>query len=89
MASNEGDTVLDPFGGSGTTYIVAEIKKRNWIGVEIGSTSDIVERFKTMDQEKDQLFILRSKVNKLFPDKIKAKRKKIEIWTDDSFHENS
>jgi len=26
MASREGDTVFDPFGGSGTTYVVAEIK---------------------------------------------------------------
>lgn len=28
MASEEGDIVFDPFGGSGTTYAVAEIKKR-------------------------------------------------------------
>lgn len=33
--SNEGDTILDPFLGSGTTAIVAQELKRNFIGIEI------------------------------------------------------
>ncbi len=33
-ASNEGDTILDPFVGGGTTVIVAEKLKRRWIGVD-------------------------------------------------------
>ena len=33
-SSNEGDLVLDPFLGSGTTAIVAQKLKRNWIGIE-------------------------------------------------------
>ncbi|PYV84709.1 MAG: site-specific DNA-methyltransferase, partial [Acidobacteria bacterium] len=36
MASNEGDLIFDPFGGSGTTYMVAELKSRRWLGCEIG-----------------------------------------------------
>ena len=36
FSSNEGDLILDPFGGSGTTYAVAELLNRNWIGVELG-----------------------------------------------------
>lgn len=35
--SNEGDTVMDPFMGSGTTAKMAHINKRNWIGFEIAS----------------------------------------------------
>jgi DNA modification methylase len=34
MASNEGDTVLDPFVGGGTTVAVAERLRRNWIGID-------------------------------------------------------
>ena len=34
-SSNEGDIVLDPFCGCGTTIAVAERLKRNWIGIDI------------------------------------------------------
>lgn len=33
--SNEGDVVLDPFMGSGTTGKMAYLNKRNWLGIEI------------------------------------------------------
>jgi site-specific DNA-methyltransferase (adenine-specific)/modification methylase len=34
-SSNEGDIVLDPFLGTGTTCVVANKLSRNWIGIEI------------------------------------------------------
>src|SRR4030065_619642 len=34
-SSNEGDLVLDPFCGCGTTVAVAERLKRRWIGIDI------------------------------------------------------
>ena len=40
-ASNEGDVVLDPFMGSGTTAVVAERFNREWIGVEL--SKDYIE----------------------------------------------
>ena len=35
MSTRPGDYVLDPFGGSGTTFAVCEAKDRGWIGMEI------------------------------------------------------
>jgi len=34
-SSNEGDTILDPFCGCGTTIAVAQRLKRNWVGIDI------------------------------------------------------
>jgi len=34
MASNEGDIVLDPFVGGGTTVVVAERLNRRWLGID-------------------------------------------------------
>lgn len=44
MASNPGQIVVDPFGGSGTTFYAAEKLHRYWIGSEIGDTSPAAER---------------------------------------------
>jgi site-specific DNA-methyltransferase (adenine-specific) len=49
MSTEEGDLVLDPFGGGGTTYAVCERKNRRWIGIEIESTDDIIERLSGTD----------------------------------------
>jgi site-specific DNA-methyltransferase (adenine-specific) len=44
MASDPGDVVLDPFGGSGTTYDVAESLGRRWVGMELeGHHCEIIE----------------------------------------------
>jgi site-specific DNA-methyltransferase (adenine-specific) len=44
MSTCPGDLVLDPFGGSGTTYAVCENKDRRWLGMEIDFAQEIVER---------------------------------------------
>ena len=49
MSTEVGDVVLDPFGGSGTTFAVCEKKGRRWIGIEIESTDVIVERLENDD----------------------------------------
>ncbi len=49
MSTRECDIVLDPFGGSGTTYDVCERLERHWIGIEIESCDVIVERLQNRD----------------------------------------
>lgn len=44
MSTIPGEMVLDPFGGSGTTYVVCEKKRRKWLGIEIDYADDIVSR---------------------------------------------
>lgn len=45
MSTNPWDLVLDPFGGGGTTYQVAEEYCRRWVGIEKYDCSLIGERF--------------------------------------------
>lgn len=40
------ELILDPFGGSGTTYTVCEKKERRWIGIELDFSDDIAIRLK-------------------------------------------
>ena len=49
MSTIPGDLVLDPFGGSGTTFVVCEAKKRHWIGIEIDFAQDIINRLETAE----------------------------------------
>lgn len=44
ISSRPGATVVDPFGGAGTTFHVAEETGRYWLGSEIESCDVIVER---------------------------------------------
>ena len=44
LSTTKGDMVLDPFGGSGTTYYAAEKLGRRWLGVELGDVSGAVRR---------------------------------------------
>lgn len=47
MSTEQYDVVLDPFGGSGTTFDVCEQTQRRWIGMEVESCDVIIERLTT------------------------------------------
>jgi site-specific DNA-methyltransferase (adenine-specific) len=83
-SSNAGDLVFDPFGGSGTTYIIAEIKNRKWIGSEIGPLDDIINRFNILDEERDNLENIRDNLNCLFTRKSLRDRIARGLWTPES-----
>lgn len=48
--SNPGDTVLDPFFGSGTTGKAAELLGRKWIGIEVNPEYEKLSRDRTAQQ---------------------------------------
>jgi site-specific DNA-methyltransferase (adenine-specific) len=87
MCTNVGDLVIDPFGGSGTTYMAAELKERKWIGCEIGPIEDIKNRFNLINKEKMIVEGYRQKLNKLFPENVFNKRVEIGLWVCESSDE--
>jgi adenine-specific DNA-methyltransferase len=62
MLTNEGDLILDCFGGSGSSFAVAHKLKRKWIGIEIGNHADthIIPRLKTVLNGTDKSGITKS-----------------------------
>lgn len=44
MSTVPGDLVLDPFGGSGTTFAVCEYRHRHWLGMELDFADVIADR---------------------------------------------
>lgn len=85
MSTNEGDVVLDPFGGSGTTFAVSELLGRKWIGFELGNCEIIKDRLENKEKDRKLFEKVYEEKNKLFPDKVKELRKKNSLWTDDDF----
>jgi site-specific DNA-methyltransferase (adenine-specific) len=83
MASRPGDVVLDPFGGSGSTYAVCELKGRRWIGMELGPIDQIIQRLSkdNLDVERGFLEKYRSDINVLFPADVLREREKRGLWT--------
>ncbi len=51
MASNEGDVVLDPFVGGGTTIAVADKLQRQWIGIDQSVQAVKVTEFRLNNQQ--------------------------------------
>lgn len=84
MSTNEGDLVVDPFGGSGTTFVVSELKGRRWLGCEIGPCDDIIRRFESIDEDKSNLDAIRASLNHLYTPRVKQEREKRGLWTAES-----
>ena len=80
FSSNEGDLILDPFGGSGTTYAVAELLNRRWIGIELGDCEVIRNRLSSLDKDKSILEKINEEKNVLFTPKSVKLRKKNGFW---------
>ena len=84
MSTNPGNIVFDPFGGSGTTYAVAQLLKRRWIGTELGDCEIIKNRLLNPQQDMCQLRKVYEEKDHLFTDQTLKLRKKNSIWTCES-----
>jgi site-specific DNA-methyltransferase (adenine-specific) len=85
MSTDEGDMVLDPFGGSGSTYAVCELLGRRWTGFEIGDCENIKSRLLNKDNDKELLAKVYEEKNRLFPDAVAALRRKNGFWLPKDF----
>lgn len=75
MASDPGSLVLDPFGGSGTTFVAAELTGRRWIGCDLDCAA-IVGRFESLDADGEHLAQIHQNKNVLFT-KADLKRRRM------------
>ena len=49
LSTLPGEIVLDPFGGSGTTFAVCEKRGRQWVGIELDFAKVIADRLTSDD----------------------------------------
>ena len=65
MASDPGSLVFDPFGGSGTTCVAAELLGRRWFGIEL-HCADAISRLRNTDEDLKNLEKIALQKNVLF-----------------------
>jgi site-specific DNA-methyltransferase (adenine-specific) len=75
-ASREGDLVLDPFVGSGTTCVAAELMGRRWIGGEIADPAPILARFGRLAEERELLDAIEEGTDRLFTPETLRRRER-------------
>lgn len=80
MSTNPGDVIVDPFGGSGTTFAVAQLLNRRWIGSELGDCEGIKSRILNPEQDECLLKKVYEEKNHLFLNESKLLRQKNGFW---------
>lgn len=89
MSTKEDDVVFDPFGGSGTTYAVAQLLNRQWIGCELGDCEIIKHRLTHPKGDEDQLKRIQEESNCLFTSATNELRRKNGFWTCEDFNKEN
>lgn len=85
LSTSPGSLILDPFGGSGTTYSAAEILNRKWIGCEIGPIESIITRLKNNDHDMKIYEEVIRESNVIFTEAQRRLRIKNKFWLPEDF----
>lgn len=64
ISSDEGDVILDPFCGSGTTLVAAELLKRNYIGIDISRDAVEITKSRLKNPIKTESVLLNDGIEK-------------------------
>jgi site-specific DNA-methyltransferase (adenine-specific) len=83
LSTKPGDVVLDPFAGSGTSLIAAELKDRRWTGIEIVELDPILSRLSDLGPERENLERIGESKNRLFTARAEElRRQHHHAWGD-------
>lgn len=77
--SNEGDLIMDPFCGSGTTLVESRIHKRKSIGIDINPIASLVSKVKTTPISKNAFGIVDDMMDKIYEKYNKSKYSNMEL----------
>lgn len=91
-SSNEGDLVLDPFCGCGTTVIVAHKLNRRWIGIDIDTSErkrgDLPTAFSVIKNRSGELFERSRYVSRDLKEVLEMGNKEFEEWVNEFYGAN-
>jgi len=91
-SSNEGDLVLDPFCGCGTTVIVAHKLNRHWIGIDIDNSErkkgELPTAFKVIRNRSGELFEQSRYVSRDLKEVLEMNPKQFEDWVNEFYKAN-
>ncbi len=91
-SSNEGDLVLDPFCGCGTTVIVAHKLNRRWIGIDIDTSArekgELPTAFNVIRNRSGELFAQSSYVSRELSEVLEMSPKGFEDWVNEFYNAN-
>jgi len=88
-SSNEGDLVLDPFCGCGTTVIVASKLNRRWIGIDIDTSerakNELPTAFTVIKNRSHELFAQARYVTRDLSEVLEMDGRAFEIWVNEFY----
>lgn len=78
--SKEGDTVYDPFVGSGTTLLASKLLKRKSYGTDINHIAVLISQFKTLKLDSNNISNLESFIRN-FESNYKTKLDNVKLYS--------